>query len=60
MELYLNGDYYEWYCEWCDTRNLTLIHRVPDGAFSCYACHKRMIYQAPVAPRYTNEFRPAA
>jgi hypothetical protein len=40
MELNLKGDYYEWYCDWCDTRNLTLIHRVADGTFSCCACHK--------------------
>jgi len=40
MKLTLKGDYYEWFCGWCDTRNLTLIHRVADGTFSCSACHK--------------------
>jgi hypothetical protein len=43
MELYLEGDYYEWYCDWCDTRNVTLIHRVTDGTFYCCACQKQVL-----------------
>ena len=40
MELTLKGDYYEWYCDWCDTRNLTLTCRVADEKFVCCACHR--------------------
>jgi hypothetical protein len=43
MELNLMGDYYEWYCDWCDTLNVTLIHRVIDGTFHCCACHKQVL-----------------
>lgn len=42
MELTLRGDYYEWYCNWCDTRNLTLGLRVTGDAFICCACHTVM------------------
>lgn len=34
------GDYYAWYCEWCDTKNLTLQQRFETGSVSCGACHK--------------------
>jgi len=34
------GDYYAWYCEWCDTRNLTLQQRFVAGTVTCGACHK--------------------
>ena len=43
MELNLIGDYYEWYCDWCDTLNVTLIHRVTDETFHCCACHKQVL-----------------
>lgn len=49
MELTLKGDYYEWYCDWCDTRNLTLSFRVHDGTFACCACHRSTNYElAPI------------
>ncbi len=41
MELTLKGDYYEWYCEWCDSRNQTLIYRVADEVFTCCACKRK-------------------
>lgn len=34
------GDYYAWYCEWCDTRNLTLQQKFAAGTVTCGACHK--------------------
>ena len=40
MKLTLKDDYYEWFCDWCDSINVTLIHRVADGTFSCSACHR--------------------
>jgi len=50
MDLTLKGDYYEWYCDWCDTRNLTLSFRVNDGSFDCCACHRVTTYQLAAAP----------
>jgi transcription elongation factor Elf1 len=35
------GDYYVWYCEWCDSRNLTLWTRREKGEVFCGACHNR-------------------
>jgi hypothetical protein len=34
------GDYYVWYCEWCDTRNLTLWTRFEQDDVYCGACHR--------------------
>ena len=34
------GDYYAWYCDWCDTRNLTLQQKFSTGTVTCGACHK--------------------
>lgn len=36
------GDYYAWYCDWCDTRNLTLQQEFAAGAVTCGACHKHI------------------
>ena len=33
------GDYYVWYCEWCDTKNLTLWTRFEKDQVFCGACH---------------------
>jgi hypothetical protein len=42
----LNGmsldDYYLWYCDWCDSRNLTLLTSFDDGKVSCGACHQSL------------------
>ncbi|MGA7826970.1 MAG: hypothetical protein WCA04_04895 [Geobacteraceae bacterium] len=39
MKLMPIGDYYAWYCEWCDSRNLTLWTRFEKGQVTCGACH---------------------
>lgn len=41
MKLMPQGDYYLWYCEWCDSRNLTLWTRVAKNQLCCAACHKK-------------------
>ena len=33
------GDYYVWYCEWCDTKNLTIWTRFEKDKVFCGACH---------------------
>ena len=33
------GDYYVWYCDWCDSRNQTLWTRMEKGKAVCGACH---------------------
>ena len=50
MDLRLNGDYYEWYCDWCDSRNLTLSFGVIDGTFTCCACNKKMMCYDSTTP----------
>jgi hypothetical protein len=39
MKIMPLGDYYVWYCEWCDTKNLTLWTRFEKGQVFCGACH---------------------
>jgi hypothetical protein len=41
------GDYYAWYCDWCDTRNQTLQQKFTAGTVTCGACHKP--FSLPVA-----------
>lgn len=41
MKLIPIGDYYAWYCEWCDSRNLTPWTRVEKSQVYCGACHKQ-------------------
>ncbi len=53
MELTMKGDYYEWYCDWCDSRNLTLNFRINDEKFACSACH-RVTNHEPVAPALSS------
>ena len=45
MKLMPKGDYYSWYCEWCDSRNLTLWTRFEEGNVFCTACRKRVPIQ---------------
>lgn len=40
MRLMPMGDYYVWYCEWCDSRNLTLWTRIDAKKVSCGCCHR--------------------
>ena len=46
MRLKPLGDYYEWYCEWCDSKNLTLWTKIEKGEVVCGACHKRLALPA--------------
>lgn len=46
MNIIPQGDYYVWYCEWCDSRNLTLWTRFEEGKVLCGACHNRF----PIPP----------
>lgn len=41
MELMPQGDYYLWYCEWCDTRNRTLKSKAEAEQLCCAACQKK-------------------
>ena len=38
MEIIPLGDHYVWYCEWCDSRNITLWTRFEKGTVQCGAC----------------------
>jgi hypothetical protein len=38
MKIMPNGDYYIWYCDWCDSRNLTLWTRIDKMEVVCAAC----------------------
>ena len=37
------GDYYAWYCEWCDSRNLTLWTKFEKNEVLCGACHRGLL-----------------
>ena len=41
MSIMPMGDYYVWYCAWCDSRNLTSWVMIEHGAVCCSACQKR-------------------
>lgn len=41
MNFYAMGDYYVWYCDWCDTKNITFMTQTKEDALSCGACHSR-------------------
>jgi len=47
MRLSPIGDYYEWYCDWCDSKNLTLWTRFEKGEVVCGACHKNIMGAIP-------------
>ncbi|QXM11635.1 hypothetical protein KP002_10280 [Geomonas subterranea] len=40
MELMAVGDSYIWYCDWCDTKNVTPWTRAKEKEVCCAACHK--------------------
>lgn len=40
MKIMPLGDYYVWYCEQCDTKNLTLWTRFEKGQVFCGACRR--------------------
>lgn len=39
MKLMQRGDYYVWYCDWCDSRNNTLWTRLETGKVVCGVCY---------------------
>ena len=41
MQLMQQGDFYVWYCEWCDTRNMTLWVKIENNQLCCAACQKK-------------------
>jgi hypothetical protein len=53
MKLIPMGDYYVWYCEWCDSRNLTLWTRIEKSQVSCGACHTS--FATPGAEHFRKE-----
>ena len=40
MNVMPKGDYYVWYCDWCDSRNLTIWTKVDNDVFCCNACQR--------------------
>ena len=40
MKVMPMGDYYVWFCDWCDSRNHTLWTRVATKGAVCSACHR--------------------
>jgi hypothetical protein len=38
MGIMPHGDYYIWYCDWCDSRNLTLWTRIEKVVAVCAVC----------------------
>ncbi len=43
MKLIPQGDYYVWYCDWCDSRNHTLWTRVEKGKVVCGVCYNPFV-----------------
>ncbi len=50
MKIMPMGDYYVWYCEWCDSKNLTLWTRVEKNEVLCGACHRGLNNRGGSAP----------
>jgi hypothetical protein len=44
MKTMMMGDFYVWYCEWCDTRNLTPWASTTSGNVCCGGCHKEFSF----------------
>ncbi|GFO53645.1 hypothetical protein GMSM_06520 [Geomonas sp. Red276] len=40
MKTMAMSDFYVWYCEWCDSRNLTPWKTTAAGQVCCGGCHK--------------------
>ncbi|WP_026842572.1 hypothetical protein [Citrifermentans bremense] len=57
MQLMPQGDHYVWYCDWCDTRNLTHWVRVERDEVCCAACQRK--YPVMENPRQTKGKRPS-
>jgi hypothetical protein len=39
MNSFTMGEYYVWYCDWCDTTNQTHWSRIDRNDLFCAACH---------------------
>ncbi len=39
MKLMPEGDYYIWFCDWCDSRNHTLWTKLEKGKLVCGVCY---------------------
>lgn len=50
MQLTPVGDHYIWYCEWCDSRNMTLWIKVEKNQLCCSACQKKFVAFEEVPP----------
>ena len=60
MELMPVGDSYLWYCDWCDTKNVTPWVRMGEKEISCAACHKTFPSYDQTAPRALGAERSVA
>jgi len=56
MKLMPQGDYYVWFCDWCDSRNATLWTRIEDGKVVCNVCYTPFA----ISPVSTEEMSSAA
>ncbi len=56
MKLIPLGDYYVWYCDWCDSRNLTLWTRIETKSIACGACCGSNV----ISPLVISEQNPSA
>ena len=50
MELLAWGDSYIWYCDWCDTKNVTPWVRAKGNEVCCAACHKNFATKGTERP----------
>ena len=46
MKTMAMGEFYVWYCEWCDSRNMTLWTRIDRKEVACACCQRSF----PLAP----------
>jgi hypothetical protein len=46
MNVMPKGDFYVWYCDWCDSRNMTIWTKVDTDRFCCNACQKANTIEA--------------
>ncbi len=40
MKLMPFGDYYLWFCDWCDSQNRTIWTRIDTHNLTCAACYR--------------------
>ena len=50
MKLMPQGDYYVWFCDWCDSRNQTLWTRIEEGKVVCSVCFTPFA-SSPISPK---------